>query len=674
MTTNIDILLDESTKSIEFSKDNLNDIILDMSNSKQDRIKALELYYVDNNENTVELINRMIGMYQLSGISNLKEFLQLMCAYNTKLPTFLKLEVVKGLLEYNELDEDIEDNDTEEVITQKKQINSSIHQKNLQRKVENTCLLDLICSNLTQVPTPCRIEAILLLMDDAEYNAQSLKYFIELINDNNIECEFRYNTILTLENKSSKLMKDNLLTLFNNKSFVDRVLITCKHITEKEFPNFKPDNTNDVYFKLLINRLNYDTTKQLFKEHTSDIIDQYEEFLFKAQLNFCLQHSNMAYYRILSAQYLLQKFNLAPIQRNSIQDQLLDFAQDEFLDYDRRADAADVLLRMGTDMYKYHARHVIMQLGNTNTKGKTIFDNAQNVHVEEVEQSVVEVLEFFADLPTMKVNDIPITFGFVKEQVLKIINLQKEKIKPEEEENFKEYEEKINVALKRIEMDRALYSKYNNTLANILLKVWTYLSNHEYKEEMINRLLEELEEMSGTCSTGFASRMINVVSGFGEFNIRISWEDQISSNFFGRLNAKARLLQDKDNVFRTEKYKDVVELWLYDPKRKDLRDELLEDIDIKTVGSELKNVLIDKYLKDDTQAKIEECYESFSFGILDEMTIASCHSYQRKNFSLFFRTYVASIREEMYQEFKEYLDDTSFDLYMRKALINYEGI
>ena len=41
--------------------------------------------------------------------------------------------------------------------------------------------------------------------------------------------------------------------------------------------------------------------------------------------------------------------------------------------------------------------------------------------------------------------------------------------------------------------------------------------------------------------------------------------------------------------FTPEKYKDVVELWIYDPKRKDLRDELLVDIDIKTVGSELKN-------------------------------------------------------------------------------------
>ena len=54
---------------------------------------------------------------------------------------------------------------------------------------------------------------------------------------------------------------------------------------------------------------------------------------------------------------------------------------------------------------------------------------------------------------------------------------------------------------------------------------------HENEEEMRKRMLEELEEMSATCSTGFASRLINVISGFGEFNIRISWEDQIIANF-----------------------------------------------------------------------------------------------------------------------------------------------
>jgi hypothetical protein len=55
---------------------------------------------------------------------------------------------------------------------------------------------------------------------------------------------------------------------------------------------------------------------------------------------------------------------------------------------------------------------------------------------------------------------------------------------------------------------------------------------------MKNRLLEELIEMSGTCSSGFASRLVNVISGFGDFNITISWKDQIIANFSGRLNAR----------------------------------------------------------------------------------------------------------------------------------------
>jgi hypothetical protein len=48
-------------------------------------------------------------------------------------------------------------------------------------------------------------------------------------------------------------------------------------------------------------------------------------------------------------------------------------------------------------------------------------------------------------------------------------------------------------------------------------------------------------------------------------------------------------------------------------------------------------------------------------------------SYNEKpNFSLFFRSVIANIREELYSEFKEHLSDEDFDLYMRKALITYE--
>jgi hypothetical protein len=43
------------------------------------------------------------------------------------------------------------------------------------------------------------------------------------------------------------------------------------------------------------------------------------------------------------------------------------------------------------------------------------------------------------------------------------------------------------------------------------------------------------------------------------------------------------------------------------------------------------------------------------------------------HFSLFFRTYVSKIREEMYKEFNEYLDDSTFDLFIRKGIMKYEG-
>ena len=45
----------------------------------------------------------------------------------------------------------------------------------------------------------------------------------------------------------------------------------------------------------------------------------------------------------------------------------------------------------------------------------------------------------------------------------------------------------------------------------------------------------------------------------------------------------------------------------------------------------------------------------------------------RQNFSLFFRTYVSLIREELADEFKDLIDDASYDLYFRKALMSYEG-
>jgi len=83
--------------------------------------------------------------------------------------------------------------------------------------------------------------------------------------------------------------------------------------------------------------------------------------------------------------------------------------------------------------------------------------------------------------------------------------------------------------------------------------------------------------------------------------------------------------------------------------------------------------VVDAYLSEHREDKIEECLEQLQESVLSEIAIASSLSSRRQYFSLFFRSHVAFIREEMYAEFKEFMDDTTFDLYMRKALMHYEG-
>jgi hypothetical protein len=62
------------------------------------------------------------------------------------------------------------------------------------------------------------------------------------------------------------------------------------------------------------------------------------------------------------------------------------------------------------------------------------------------------------------------------------------------------------------------------------------------------------------------------------------------------------------------------------------------------------------------------------FKVLEEMIIDTHHYHMRSNFLKFFRENIPSIRQEMYEEFKDYMEDTDYDLYFRKAIFKYEGI
>jgi hypothetical protein len=413
-----------------------------------------------------------------------------------------------------------------------------------------------------RIPTPQHVEIIGLLMLCDKYKEESINYFISLINSPHIEIDFRYKSILRIE------------------------------------------------------------SLELSKERK-------DENISRACFAFVQNDRNAISYRILGSQYILVKSKFATVEmRSFIENVLLGFAENNDIEYNLRADSADVLLRSGSEENKIKARTIITLLGRLNTTVISIFDNAQNVHTEEIEESVNDIIEVLNQYDLLKVNNEFITFEYVSEKIKDMIKQHKplegtdaqvhpqmRSSRSDDESDTPAYPREnifynnIISSLNRIKMDRAIYGKFNCSLVSILLKVWTYIIGNTNENEMKQRLLQELNDSTGLCSSGYASRLVNSITGFGELTIKISWRDQIIGNLSGRLNARIRNMDD---------------------------------------------------------LALQE-------AVLVEMTLPTSNFEMRKHFLEFFRENVLFIRDEMYDEFRHFLPDSDFDLYFRSAIANYES-
>jgi len=650
------------------SIDEIKNNILDFSIDNSVRIKLFKQYLnIDNENNSFDFFLRLCGIYQFSGIKILENFLQDII-YDENISSILRLKSSENLINYYELEDTIEKYDSNEEIEIKKENNKNIKLRNEKRKEKGFETLNTVCKNIDDLPVQIRIDAILLLMEIEKYTDNCDMYFRLVINDQNIECDYRYKTILSLETKK---------------------------------------------------------------------INNYLYYIKNACLDFLNNIKNMTMYRILAGQYLLQNCDITNELRIDIQETVLSFAKDEQLDYNLRADAADLILNLGSEKYKLIGREIITYLGIDECNLNTIYNNKQNVHVDKIEESVLQICKILLTTDTMKIEKKYIDYTYVKTQIEDILKEKKEiivnsKVVKENEkeiivnskvvnenkkERFCKYcnletnneetnsitnnsetnnadninntdktniycsneceieyikENKIRSSLNRIFMDRSLY--LGSTLSIITVKIWSYIQANEFKSEMIKRLFEELEEMSGTCASGFLSRLVNCLSGFGELQITISMEDQLIANFIGRLNAYSRKILNKDSPFYNEKLYDILELLIYEnniilERRLCKQNKLNKEIQ----NIELKK-LIDSYLEIDREEKIENAVEIFSENVINEMTINVNKYADRRYFSLFFRTYLPNLRQELYEEFRDFMTDFEFDLCIRKAISTYEGL
>lgn len=239
-------------------------------------------------------------------------------------------------------------------------------------------------------------------------------------------------------------------------------------------------------------------------------------------------------YKVFSAQYLLQHWTVefskkTEITKEKIEEFLIGLATDKEMSINIRSEAADILIRHGKEAI---GRAVILELGDsyTENKLKSIYSNSQNVHDRSISDSIIKYLrnltrEFYGELKEDS------TFDHIFEEMKKI---------PEEARR-----EKIIQSLKIILLDTAKYEGL--TLREIAIIVWKKILASDSREELKIRLSEELYEMNNTCSTGYLSRLLNVLSGFiPESVVSISYSEQLRNNVFARLNREMKTLSQAD--------------------------------------------------------------------------------------------------------------------------------
>ena len=298
-----DLIFNELEKETEtLSHDNLSKSIVDMSLSLETRIKAIDMYYQqEGGDNTIETINKLATIYEMSGTKLLRQYLFAICEKSTIEP-FLQSLAARALHAFNNQDE-------------------------LGYKA-----IDIVYPKLgMEIGTPYKIEFVKMLMQSDSYRQKSRDYFCEIINNLQLDCDYRYKIILGFEYKPVEDEKYN-----------------------------HEQNERILYF------------------------------ITEANLCFIKNKENKIRYRILAGQYLLQKCDIGN-NREIIEKIILSFAEDEKLDYNTRADATDVLLQLASPEIKKIAQKIILNLGSGN---KNIYENTQNVHTKSVEDSVLQALEF----------------------------------------------------------------------------------------------------------------------------------------------------------------------------------------------------------------------------------------------------------------------------------------
>jgi hypothetical protein len=202
-------------------------------------------------------------------------------------------------------------------------------------------------------------------------------------------------------------------------------------------------------------------------------------------------------------------------------------------------------------------------------KKRTIYSDSQNVHNNSINSKVQDIIGYLCS-----------EYSTSEDMISKF------------ESHYQKIPFDIRKSLERIQIDIANYHGYS--LLDLFKSLMNYIEKHSQRDDMIERLKDELMEMSGYCSTGHAARLVNVLQGFDvepELILKIDIFEEVWAIFN---NYMYEYLKDKD---------EIMELLIEDPhefcKKIDMDDfekQHLQEYELeKKDVSNLKVKLLEKY-------------------------------------------------------------------------------
>lgn len=311
-----------------------------------------------------------------------------------------------------------------------------------------------------------------------------------------------------------------------------------------------------------------------------------ESFVYALQMSFFENKNNGVRELILSGQHLMSMDTSSdPNEKIEIGNQLLTIAGNQEYEENIRADAADVVLRLGTKEQIEKARHLILELGYSSLgkngsildRVKTIYNNSQNMHDESIASSMTKFIEKMIE------ENMNLMRKSYEQTQTEVVQILKEKKNGKDKFLAKK-------ALHRVSIDTATFTKHKVTMSDIFVTVWSIIKTQKdenIKTTLENRLIEELIEMGDTCSSGHAGRFVNVLS-IVDPSITIGFDTQIIANVAGRVNARIRDISDPD-------------------KKASILTGMMPELESNPIDKEIYKLFIDDTLRDIR----EELYAEF---------------------------------------------------------------